>query len=133
VDVATAADQIVPLWLLFNIWCGILMFVVAAWLVWELWTAAAPKPITDDFLKLLDDSFGRNWRNVRTWPWRRMAWAYGFALVGAAVAVSLGLAASAALSSPTLAKAPTPRVDTSQRFRSAAPPPATNRAAPETR
>ena len=39
---------------------------------------AEPKPITDDFLKLLNDSFGRNWRDPRTWPWTRMLWAYGF-------------------------------------------------------
>src|SRR5262249_8676920 len=30
---------------LFNAWCGVLLFVVAAWLVWELWNAVAPKPI----------------------------------------------------------------------------------------
>src|SRR5438477_2676046 len=67
-----------------NVWCGLLMIGVAAWLLWELWTAVAPKPITDDFLKLLDDSFGKNWRSVRTWPWMRIGWAYGFTLVGAA-------------------------------------------------
>ena len=42
----------------FNVWCGLLLIAVAAWLLWELWSAVAPKPITDDFLKLLDDSFG---------------------------------------------------------------------------
>ena len=62
----------------FNVWCGLLLIAVAAWLLWELWSAVAPKPITDDFLKLLDDSFGRDWRNPRTWPWARMGWAYGF-------------------------------------------------------
>src|SRR5881396_2439882 len=40
-----------------NVWCGVLLIAVAASLVWELWSAAAPKPITDDFLKLLEDSF----------------------------------------------------------------------------
>src|ERR1043166_8044059 len=75
----------------FNVWCGVLLVAVAAWLLWELWSAVAPKPITDDFLKLLDDSFGRNWRRPRTWPWERMAWAYGFTLIGAASALCVGL------------------------------------------
>jgi hypothetical protein len=62
----------------FNLWCAVLLIAVAAWLLWELWNAVAPKPITDDFLKLLDDSFGRDWRKPRTWPWTRTVWAYGF-------------------------------------------------------
>lgn len=77
--------------LVLNVWCGVLMMIVAAWLVWELWNAVKPKPITDDFLALLDDSFGRDWRHPRTWPWTRLAWAYGFALVGAGLTVGLGL------------------------------------------
>src|SRR5690349_7808109 len=63
---------------LLNAWCGLLLIAVAAWLLWELWSMVAPKPITDDFLKLLDDSFGRDWRRPLTWPWARIAWAYGF-------------------------------------------------------
>ena len=47
---------------LMNGWCGVLLIAVAIWLLWELWSAVAPKPITDDFLKLLDDSFGCDWR-----------------------------------------------------------------------
>jgi len=43
-----------------------------------------PIVITDDFLKLLDDSFGRNWRHLRSWPWARLGWAYGFTLAGTA-------------------------------------------------
>ena len=74
-----------------NLWCGVLLVAVAAWLLWELWSAVAPKPITDDFLKLLEDSFGRDWRNLRTWPWARMVWAYGFTLVGVTSAVCVGL------------------------------------------
>jgi hypothetical protein len=62
---------------------GVLLLVVAAWLVWELWLAVKPRPIADDFLKLLHDSFARDWRNPLTWPWTRLAWAYGFALLGA--------------------------------------------------
>ena len=101
----------------FNAWCGLLLVVLAAWLLWELWSAVAPKPITDDFLKLLDDSFGRDWRNPRTWPWARMGWAYGFSLAGVTSAVVIGLLVSAVISSSTQAKAPTVHVETSQRFR----------------
>jgi hypothetical protein len=98
-----------------NAWCGVLLIGVAVWLLWELWAAVAPKPITDDFLKLLDDSFGRDWRKPRTWPWARMGWAYGFTLVGATVALSFSILVSAATSSSRPAKAPT--VETTQRFR----------------
>jgi hypothetical protein len=100
----------------FNAWCGLLLVAVGAWLLWELWTAVAPKPITDDFLKLLDDSFGRNWRRPRTWPWARVGWAYGFPLLGAASAICVALLLSAVIASRP-AKAPTVHVDTSQRFR----------------
>jgi hypothetical protein len=98
-----------------NLWCGVLLIAVAAWLLWELWNAVAPKPITDDFLKLLDDSFGRDWRRPRTWPWARMVWAYGFTLVGAVAALAIALVVSTAISSS--ARAPTGRIETSQRFR----------------
>ena len=101
---------------LFNAWCGVLLVAVAAWLLWELWSAVAPKPITDDFLKLLDDSFGRNWRSPRTWPWARMGWAYGFTLVGAASVVIVALLVSAVMTSRP-AKAPNIHIETSQRFR----------------
>jgi hypothetical protein len=100
----------------FTLWCGLLLISTAAWLLWELWSAAAPKPITDDFLKLLDDSFGHSWRRPRSWPWTRMMWAYGFTLVGAASALWVGLVISVVISSgPT--KAPAVHVETSQRFR----------------
>jgi hypothetical protein len=98
-----------------NAWCGLLLMGVAAWLLWELWTAVAPKPITDDFLKLLDDSFGRDWRKPRTWPWARMGWAYGFTIVGATAALSLTLLLSGAISSSRPTKPPT--IETEQRFR----------------
>jgi hypothetical protein len=100
-----------------NLWLALLLITVAAWMLWELWNAAAPKPITDEFLKLLDDSFGRDWRRPRTWPWARVVWAYGFTLAGAASAVFIGLLISTALSSGAPVKAATPRVDTSQQFR----------------
>jgi len=101
----------------FNMWCGLLLVALAAWLLWELWSAVAPKPITDDFLKLLDDSFGRNWRRPRTWPWSQMAWAYGFTLVGATSALWVGLVVSAMISSSGLVRTPTVRVETSHFFR----------------
>jgi len=100
----------------FNAWCGLLLIAVAAALVWDLWSAAAPRPITDDFLKLLEDSFARDWRRPRTWPWTRLAWAYGFALAGVISAVGLSLLISALSASPP-AKAPTGRVGTSEQFR----------------
>ena len=100
-----------------NFWCGLMLLFVAAWLLWELWSAVAPKPITDDFLKLLDDSFGRDWRSPRTWPWTRMLWAYGFTLVGAASALGIALLASAAISSSRPPRAPIAHVETSQRVR----------------
>jgi hypothetical protein len=102
---------------LLNAWCGVLLVAVAAWLMWELWHAVAPKPITDDFLKLLDHSFGRDWRSPRTWPWARVGWAYGFTLVGAAWAVLIALLGSAAVASLRPAKPPTVHVETSQYFR----------------
>jgi len=100
-----------------NAWFGLLLVAFAALLLWELWSAVAPRPITDEFLKLLDDSFGRSWRRPSTWPWARIGWAYGFTLVGALSAFGLGLIASAAMSSSTSAHTPTVRVETSERFR----------------
>jgi hypothetical protein len=102
---------------LMNGWCGMLLIAVAIWLLWELWSAVAPKPITDDFLKLLDDSFGCDWRTPRTWPWGRVVWSYGFTLVGAASALGVGMLVSAAISSAIPAKPPTIRVETSEHMR----------------
>jgi hypothetical protein len=99
-----------------NAWCGFLLLAVAAWLLWELWSAVAPKPITDDFLKLLDESFGRDWRRPRSWPWARLGWAYGFTIVGALSAVALGVIASRAIDSSRPAHPPILRVETSERF-----------------
>ena len=100
-----------------NIWCGVLLIAVALWLVWELWGAVAPKPITDDFLKLLDASFARDWRKPRTWPWARIGWAYGFTFVGATSALGIGLLASTLLASSIPGRTPTVHIDTSQHFR----------------
>jgi hypothetical protein len=101
--IATAQDNIITVTdssgvykagmmnVVFSVWCGVLLLTGAAWLVFEVWNATLPKPITDDFLKMLDDSFGRDWRHLRTWPWARMAWAYGFTLLGAALTLWIGL------------------------------------------
>ena len=97
----------------FSVLCGLQLIAVAAWCLWELWSAVQPKPITDDFLQLLDDSFGRDWRNPRTWPWARVRWAYGFTLSGATAALVIWTL----ISSSSPARAPTARVETSQSFR----------------
>ena len=99
-----------------NEWCGLLLLAVAAWLAWDLWSAAAPKTMTDDFLKLLEDSFARDWRKPRTWPWTRLAWAYGFALLGVTSGVAMWLLISALSASPP-AGAPTVHIETSEQFR----------------
>jgi len=104
----------------FNAWCGVLLVAVAAWLLWELWSAVAPRPITDDFLKLLDDSFGRDWRRPGTWPWARLLWAYGFTAAGVIIALSAGAVMSRLGSSPEFTKATIVHIETSQRFRSPA-------------
>jgi hypothetical protein len=61
---------------------------VAIWMLRELWSARQPKPITDDFLRLLNESFGATWRNPLEWPWSRLLWAYGFTLVGVVLTTS---------------------------------------------
>jgi hypothetical protein len=101
----------------FNAWCGLLLVDMAALLLWQLWVAAAPKPIADEFLKLLDDSFGRSWRRPRSWPWARLGWAYGFTVIGAVLAFSLGAIVSTVISSSTPPRTPAVRVETSERFR----------------
>lgn len=92
---------------------GLQLTAVGLWFLWELWSAAQPKPITDDFLKLLHDSFASDWRNPRTWPWARVLWAYGLSLPGATAAILIWILFSSSLP----AKAPTAHVETSQRFR----------------
>src|ERR1043165_4790224 len=109
-QIATAPDRMVTveghqiggLNALFSIMIGLLLFVIAAWLLWELWMAVKPRPIADDFLKLLHDSFARDWRDPRTWPWARFAWAYGFACLGATSLVIATLVLWSAASSWTI-------------------------------
>ena len=103
----------------FSALTGLVMIVAAFWLLFELWDAVAPKPITDDFLRLLSDSFAHDWRDPRTWPWARMLWAYGFTLAGAMLSVSTALLFWTALSSVRPIKAPVGKVETSQDFRAA--------------
>ena len=100
----------------FTTLCGVMLLGLAAWFLWELWSAVEPKPITDDFLKLLNDSFGRDWRNPFTWPWARVGWAYGFTAVGAALAAGAGLAIWTLVAASHPARIPTARVETSQSY-----------------
>jgi hypothetical protein len=77
--------------LMFSGFTGAVMWSVAAWLLWHLWSVAEPQPIHDDFLRLLNDSFSRDWRNPLTWPWSRVLWAYGFTVVGSALTAGLAV------------------------------------------
>jgi len=101
----------------FTVLSGTLAMIVGAWWLWELWGAVAPKPITDDFLKLLNDSFARNWRDPRTWPWKRVGYAYGFALIGAAMSVAAGLGVSRVIADLRPERPAIMKVKTSQEFR----------------
>jgi hypothetical protein len=94
---------------------GFIMIAVALWLLWQLWNMTEPRPIADDFLRLLHDSFGRRWRNPLTWAWRRVMWAYGFTAVGAVVAAAVALTVASLLTPPPRPLAP--KIDTSQSFR----------------
>jgi len=100
----------------FTALCGVMLIGAAVWFLWELWSAVEPKPITDDFLRLLNDSFGRSWRNPLKWPWMRMLWAYGFATIGAAVTAAIVLIVWTVVSASTSAKPPTIKIDTSESF-----------------
>ena len=97
-----------------NAWCGLLLIAVAAWLVLDLWSAAAPRRITDDFLSLLENSFARDWRRPRTWPWTRVAWAYGFTLAGVTSGVGITLLIWALSAAPP---ASAPAIETFEQFR----------------
>ena len=96
--------------------CGLMLIGVAAWFLWELWSAAEPKPITDDFLRLLHDSFSHDWRNPLTWPWARVFWAYGFTIVGVALTAGVGLMFWTLVIPSASSKTPTVKVKTSQSY-----------------
>jgi hypothetical protein len=100
----------------FTALCGVMLVGVALWLLWELWSAAEPRPITDDFLKLLNESFGRDWRNPLKWPWARVLWAYGFTVVGVMMTAVLATGIWTFVTSSKQARAPTVKIETSQRF-----------------
>jgi hypothetical protein len=96
--------------------CGLMLIGVAVWFLWELWSAVEPKPITDDFLRLLHDSFSHDWRNPRTWPWARVFWAYGFTVVGVTLTAGVGLMLWMFVVPPVSNRSPTAKVETSQSF-----------------
>ena len=94
---------------------GFMMIAVAAWVLWGLWGMAEPRHIADDFLRLLNDSFGRSWRNPLTWPWARVLWAYGFTAVGAALAAGFAMAVWSLVTPDP--KPVSPKIETYESFR----------------
>ena len=101
----------------FSAFAGFMLLAIAIWFLWELWSAAEPRPITDDFLRLLNDSFGRSWRNPFTWPWARAFWAYGITSVGALMTAGFVVFVYS-LAYPASTKTPAAKIETSQSFRS---------------
>jgi hypothetical protein len=97
--------------------CGLMLVGVASWFLLELWLAVEPKPITDHFLRLLDDSFGRDWRNPLKWPWARLLYAYGFAAAGAGATVALAAFVWSAAATAVSVKPHVVHVNTSEEFR----------------
>jgi hypothetical protein len=100
----------------FTALCGVMLVGASLWFLWELWTAVEPKPVTDDFLKLLNDSFGRDWRNPFTWPWGRVVWAYGFTTVGAALIAGVAVVIWSVMAASTPVRTPAVHVETSQPY-----------------
>jgi len=96
--------------------CGLMLIGVALWFLWELWSAAEPKPITDDFLRLLHDSFSCDWRNPLTWPWARVLWAYGFTVAGVTLTAGVVLLLWTFVVPANSTRPPTVKVQTSQSF-----------------
>jgi len=96
---------------------GLTLIGGAAWMLWELWSAVEPKPITDDFLRLLNDSFGSDWRNPLKWPWTRLLLAYGFTFAGAMLTMGAGIVIWTILAASHPVKTPNIKIDTSQSFR----------------
>ena len=101
----------------FAIVLGVVMLTAAARVLCSLWIAAEPPPITDDFLSLLHESFGRNWRDPKTWPWSRVRWAYGFTTVGVAIGLLLTIALSEAIRSLPSARPRVTQAETVQIFK----------------
>jgi hypothetical protein len=102
----------------FTALCGLMLVGVAGWTLCELWQAVEPAPITDDFLRLLNDSFGRDWRNPLKWPWARLLYAYAFACVGAVMTAVIAAALWTAVAASAPPKRPViTHVETSQDYR----------------
>ena len=101
----------------FTALCGLMLIGAAFWFLWELWLAVEPKPITDDFLRLLNDSFGRSWRNPLKWPWARVFYAYGFAAVGMVMTVAIAVSIWQAAAASVDVKPRVVHVSTSEGFR----------------
>ena len=119
--VTSAPDRVITRGYLnatFSALLGTLALIASAWLARELWTATAPEPIRDDFLRMLNDSFARNLRDPRTWPWKRLFYSYAFALLGIAISVGAVVGASTALAQITPLN-----VIRSQELRESLPPP----------
>jgi hypothetical protein len=102
---------------MFSALFGALSLGAAAWCVWNLWTTAAPKAVTDDFLALLHDSFARDWRDPRTWPWSRLLWAFGFTALGASLTAAAAVLVWTVVSSSVSGTYPAGRVETSEQFK----------------
>jgi hypothetical protein len=105
----------------FTALCGVMLIGVAVWFLWELWLAVEPKPITDDFLRLLNDSFGRDWRNPVKWPWARLLYAYGFAAIGTVVTLVVAISLWAAAASSAAPRGNSIHISTSEGFRLGSP------------
>jgi hypothetical protein len=105
----------------FTAMIGLLLVGVGIWLLWELWLAVEPRPLTDEFLRLLNDSFGRSWRNPLKWPWTRVGYAYGFAALGAALTLVVAVTIWNAAAQSVRVKTHPIRVVTSEGFRLAEP------------
>jgi len=101
----------------FTALCGVMLIGAACWFLWELWLAVEPKPITDDFLRLLNESFGRSWRNPLKWPWTRVFYAYGFAAVGMVMTVAIAVSILQAAAASVDVKPRVVHVSTSEGFR----------------
>ena len=101
----------------FTALCGLMLIGTAVWFLCELWLAVEPRPITDDFLRLLNESFGRSWRNPLKWPWTRVFYAYGFAALGMVVTVVAAVSILRAAATSVQAKPHVVHVSTSAGFR----------------
>jgi hypothetical protein len=102
---------------MFSVLIGVMSLAAALWFLWDLWSTAEPKAVTDDFLALLHHSFARNWLDPRTWPWSRMFWAYGFTALGASLTAAAAVLAWTVVSSSQPGKPPVANVETSERFK----------------